>query len=538
MAIGYYRQAADIPLTSGEIARMERMRPTVFPEKLLRAGFTADAMEAIGNCFLQLGRNAEAQKWMVKADDVREKNHVGRNAFFAGMTQAASGERTIEGRIRREERKSRSNPDYWMERAAYYRGRQDTTQEESALRKALDLTKPQPKPDRPTHWADPRSWALTGYVEFLARNHRTDEAIALLRSEIDQFPTSVSAERAVQEWTSFKKELRPDDEVLWAWLARRPKWDIYEKDILWNMLENANPDQFDQCIVRAQSLAMSGDSSRACKLGWILDQAKWPQQAIPLFQHAMAKTADKDLKESALFDLFIAYLDSGDWRHAEEVFPEAAKRIGAVEIAEFYSRIAVVAAKGRQRSEALRIWKAAANINPSDLHNLDQLARTGLGVALTAYYHEMQRRLPSSNVPAAALRALTDRNESGTWVPWSAINRATVTDTNVASAESLCIDKGLLEAAGMPNGPSMDVLDLTNGAQLHLSVEAAPSGSGIVRVNGAAARQIHMGDCLFLSSYWPWHNSRTPTGKATVVLVDEKNRVKRVSHCAPSDVLK
>ena len=72
------------------------------------------------------------------------------------------------------------------------------------------------------------------------------------------------------------------------------------------------------------------------------------------------------------------------------------------ELTERYKRVAVVAAEAGAKADALRIWRAAANVAPAQLTNLDDLADAGLKNELISYYKAMQAGLPGSNVPHRA----------------------------------------------------------------------------------------------------------------------------------------
>jgi tetratricopeptide (TPR) repeat protein len=410
-AAAFYRQAINKPLTDEEVRQLGIMFAVfVSPEKL-RAGFAARGREAMAECFLEMGQSDEAQKWMVEAADIREKHDLDVNAMFAGQVQGASGQRVIEGRIKEKETKSESDPEYWWERAEYYRGRNEPEQREHALRAGLALTTPQAPPQRPSSWSrDWRSRLLLDYARFLARMDRTAEAVALLRKDIEQAPaTSESARRAVSMLAfDFERQLSADDEVLWTWLANRPKWGPTAEHLLWRMLENADRDDLDRYFVRAEELANGKDPTRARTLGWIMNRMHFPKRSIPLLKYAIHSTDDKQLKERAQFTLFESYLDTRDWMRAEQVFPEASKRLTPGEVPDWYSRIAMIAARAGAKADAMRIWKGVANVNATELSSLDNLVKFGLKDELVVFYGEMAKKMPSSEVPARAMKMLED----------------------------------------------------------------------------------------------------------------------------------
>ena len=341
------------------------------------------------------GHSGKAQSWFKRT--------------FAGQVQAASGQRIIEGRIKEKEKKSEDDPQYWRERAQYYRGRSEPAQEEKALLKGLTLTTQQPEPEQHHRGhVDWRSWLLADYARFLIQEERIDEAVALLRKEIKQaLNVSESAKRAANLLAfDLYKQISVDDPVLWNWLTNQTKWEHTEERLLWRMLENAKQDNLDKHFIYAEDAAFGKDPSRAHRLGWIMNRMNFPKRSIPLLKYAVENTQDKELKKRAVFTLFESYLDTGDWKHAEEVFPDAAKSLTPKELPEWYSRVAVAAAKAGAKNDAMRIWSRVANLSPSQIDGLETLVETGLRNELKNFYRKMQKEIPSSEVPAKALMIL------------------------------------------------------------------------------------------------------------------------------------
>jgi tetratricopeptide (TPR) repeat protein len=411
-ATTFYRQAIDAPLTDEEVGHLAVMHQAFISPEQLRAAFAVHAREGMAECLLKMGREDRAQKWMVEAADIRERHNLGLNVLFAGQVQAASGQRVIESRIKEEEWKSDHDPEYWRKRAQYYWGRNEPRQEEQALRRGLALTTPRPEPERQSKGhMDWRGWLLADYARFLARMNRPAEAVALLRQELEQAPaTSESTMRAARLLAfDFAKHLSEDDEVLWTWLANRPKWEHTEERLLWRMLERVQRGDLDKYFLRAEELANGRDPSRAYTLGWIMNRMQFPERSIPLLEYAGETAPDDQLKERARLALFESCLDMGDWKRAEQLFPEASKRLTPREVPEWHSRIAVVAAAVGKKVDAIRIWKAVANVNPSELAALDDLVKYGLRGELIAFYNEMAKKMPSSEIPAKVLRRLEKR---------------------------------------------------------------------------------------------------------------------------------
>lgn len=411
-AASFYRQAIDIPLTDEEVRDLGlRIQVYVTPAKL-KAGFAAQTREGLAECLLKMDRPDEAQQWMVEAANIRDENGLGPNALLAGQVQGASGQRVIADRIEEQEEQRQDDPEYWRQRAAYYRGRNEPDREEDALRQGLARTAPQPLPERPTKGnADVRSWLLRDYVHFLKRMKRVPEAMALLRDELEHAPAdAMSAERAANLLAfDFPEHITADDGVLWLWLAHRPRWEHTETRLLWRLLEKAPSDQRDAYFDHAEELARQADPTRAYALGWIMNRMGQPQRSIALLEYALQETTDEKLREQTAFTLFESYLDTGHWQQAERLFPEAGKRLTPTERPKWHARIAFVAARAGAKADAMRLWKVAANVNPSDLTSLTSMAEAGLREELMAYYRDLAVKLPTSVTPARALTMLGDR---------------------------------------------------------------------------------------------------------------------------------
>lgn len=108
----------------------------------------------------------------------------------------------------------------------------------------------------------------------------------------------------------------------------------------------------------------------------------------------------------------------------------------------------------------------------------------------------------------------------------SKIHRATVTQAELHYEGSITIDKNLLEASGILPHEQVDVLDITNGARLTTYAIEAPAGSGTITINGAAAHLVNVGDLVIICAYASMTQEEAAKHQPTIILVDEKNRVK------------
>jgi aspartate 1-decarboxylase len=107
----------------------------------------------------------------------------------------------------------------------------------------------------------------------------------------------------------------------------------------------------------------------------------------------------------------------------------------------------------------------------------------------------------------------------------SKIHRATVTQADLHYVGSITIDEDLMAAADLLEGEQVHVVDIDNGARLETYVIPGPRGSGVIGLNGAAARLIQTGDLLIIMSYAAMTDAEAREFKPAVVHVDRDNRI-------------
>ena len=107
----------------------------------------------------------------------------------------------------------------------------------------------------------------------------------------------------------------------------------------------------------------------------------------------------------------------------------------------------------------------------------------------------------------------------------SKIHRATVTQADLHYVGSLTVDAELMRAADLLPGEQVHVVDINNGARLETYVIEGPPGSGVIGINGAAARLVHPGDLVIIISYASLDDAEARTFTPRVVHVDAVNRV-------------
>lgn len=107
----------------------------------------------------------------------------------------------------------------------------------------------------------------------------------------------------------------------------------------------------------------------------------------------------------------------------------------------------------------------------------------------------------------------------------SKIHRATVTEANLNYRGSLTIDADLIEAANMLPYEQIHVLNINTGARFVTYIIKGKRGSGVVCLNGAAARLGEPGDLIIALTYAQMDAEEARRHKPKVVHVDEKNRI-------------
>ncbi|MCK9572343.1 MAG: aspartate 1-decarboxylase [Candidatus Omnitrophica bacterium] len=106
------------------------------------------------------------------------------------------------------------------------------------------------------------------------------------------------------------------------------------------------------------------------------------------------------------------------------------------------------------------------------------------------------------------------------------IHKATVTEANLYYEGSITIDALLIKAAGISEYEKVEVLNLNNGVRLETYVISGQAGSGVVCLNGPAARGACPGDHVIILSYVLLNEKEAGKNKPKVIKVDARNRIK------------
>lgn len=113
------------------------------------------------------------------------------------------------------------------------------------------------------------------------------------------------------------------------------------------------------------------------------------------------------------------------------------------------------------------------------------------------------------------------------------IHRATVTEADLNYVGSITIDQDLLDAAGICVNEKVQIVNNNNGARLETYTIPGERGSGVICLNGAAARLVQKGDIVIIMSYVMMSNEEAVKYEPKVVLVNEQNKIRGIIHYEP-----
>jgi aspartate 1-decarboxylase len=117
------------------------------------------------------------------------------------------------------------------------------------------------------------------------------------------------------------------------------------------------------------------------------------------------------------------------------------------------------------------------------------------------------------------------------------IHRATVTEANLNYVGSITIDEDILDAVGMAANEKVAIVNNNNGARLETYIIPGKRGSGVICLNGAAARLVQEGDIVIIISYVLVSEEKVPQHKPRVAIMDEYNRIKEMLYAEPAHTI-
>jgi aspartate 1-decarboxylase len=106
------------------------------------------------------------------------------------------------------------------------------------------------------------------------------------------------------------------------------------------------------------------------------------------------------------------------------------------------------------------------------------------------------------------------------------LHQATVTQSDLNYEGSITVDQNLLDACGILVHEKVDVLNINNGERFTTYTIPGEADSGIIGINGAAARLVQEGDKLIILSYAKMNIEEAKTFKPKVIVLDDENKIK------------
>ena len=110
------------------------------------------------------------------------------------------------------------------------------------------------------------------------------------------------------------------------------------------------------------------------------------------------------------------------------------------------------------------------------------------------------------------------------------IHRATVKQAALDYVGSITIDVDLLEASGIIESEKVQIVDVNNGARFETYAIAGERGSGMICLNGAAARCVQPNDKIIIMCYCDMDEEEAKAHKPKVVFVDDENKISRITN--------
>lgn len=109
------------------------------------------------------------------------------------------------------------------------------------------------------------------------------------------------------------------------------------------------------------------------------------------------------------------------------------------------------------------------------------------------------------------------------------IHRAKVVQAELDYVGSITVDMDLLDAAGILEYEKVQIVDIDNGQRFETYTIAGERGSGLICLNGAAARCVQVGDKIIIMAYCEMNNEEAKHHKPHVVFVNDENKIDKVS---------
>jgi hypothetical protein len=338
---------------------------------------------------------------------------------LAGGVQAMSGQRVVEARVLASEAAQQNKSGYWIERASYYRGREEYGLEDDSYHKALTALPYDPK--------DPKvsaerlkvvdSFVFSLYSNRNERQNWRIEIEKVLRQEFTGvLPDTNYAFQIARliasndfELQELRASLFVEQPNLLARLLAPREWENTEQLVISRAVsgDEITPAQREKIWTALEKLINDAGSLRVYHLAEAMIYSGDYQRARPLLLGYFNKGAPNDYidRSMVLSELVETYCRTGDWRAAEKLLFNHSD-LSWRSLPGHLGRIAVTAGKQGEIKDALRLWQLKSKLDRNDLTGLDELSRTEAKSQLRAFYIQMKKEEPLTTAPEAALRVL------------------------------------------------------------------------------------------------------------------------------------
>ena len=110
------------------------------------------------------------------------------------------------------------------------------------------------------------------------------------------------------------------------------------------------------------------------------------------------------------------------------------------------------------------------------------------------------------------------------------IHRAAVTQSELDYIGSITVDRELLDKAGILEYQKVQIVDINNGSRFETYTISGEPGSGIICLNGAAARCVQKGDKIIIMAYADMTPEEAAENRPTVLFLDDENKIQRITN--------
>lgn len=380
---------------------------------------------------------------------------TGNTEFLAGMVQAASGARVVEKKILSERTKRENTADYWIERANYYRGRNELKLVFDAYLEGLKTVSFDLKNEVSMQNRGSLIWSLASFASDFgkyAEDLKEDgadklsieqklkaeiwlETEKLLEKEFNGNKTNLSHSYSLLREIKrndfddlFAKIINQNTEVVNSIFREMPSNNYYYSDLFNDIWESEKITQAkkDEFLLQLFNIAQTSDLEKAVDLAEIINYRsdKFAVQLVPVLNRNLAKVEEKlklknlsfnereeleDLKNDYLKLTFSNYLLAKDWQSAERFMSESFdwSKEYSYDRHESINRLAKTAAENSDYANAVRLWKMRSNLDQRNLKGLEILSLYyEIGLELVDFYEQMKVEEPYSPIPDMALKIL------------------------------------------------------------------------------------------------------------------------------------